>query len=232
MGLEQKDLRKHVNDFAQKAQNPEHRYASWDYCYNYFRKNHGKELKDNMFLSCGVIASYLASWGMYRGSSFLLKEKSSAHFRKLVEYLSTLDKSDWEIDVDKYDGESIKRILKIYDEVKKRVIDDKHKGITLVTKILLGVFAFVPAYDTYFCKTFVSIFNGCGFSTANSVKEKTLRCIKDFYDANKSDIDGLSKNYKTLDFETGNKTDICYTKAKIIDMFGFQYGKDGEEDSI
>jgi hypothetical protein len=229
MGLEQKDLRKHVNDFAQNAQNPQHRYVSWDYCYNYFKKNHGGYLKNNMFLSCGVIASYLASWGMYRGSSFLLKEKSSAHFKKLVEYLSNLDKSDWEIDVDKYDGANIERILKIYGEVKECVIDDGHRGITLVTKILLGVFAFVPAFDKYFCNTFGEIFDDCGF---RSVNEKSLNCIKSFYDNNKSVVDELSKNYKTLDFETGNKTDICYTKAKIIDMFGFQYGKDGEEDSI
>ena len=91
--------------------------------------------------------------------------------------------------------------------------------MTLITKILLGVFGFIPAFDSYFSDTFRDILDGrCGFRRVNS---NSLTCIKDFYDTNKLAIDKLSKETFTTDFLTGQKTTINYPKAKIIDMYGF-----------
>ena len=44
---------------------------------------------------------------------------------------------------------------------------------------------------------------------------------RDFF---KSTIDRLSSETYTKDFITGQETKINYTKAKIIDMYGFQLG--------
>ena len=90
--------------------------------------------------------------------------------------------------------------------------------MTLVTKIMLGVYGIIPAFDSFFTDTFRSIFkNECGFRSVNT---KSLNHIKQFYEHNKDDIDYWSTKIFTTDFLTGKKTNVNYTKAKIIDMYG------------
>lgn len=209
------DIEKIVNEYKTKS-NPDDRYTSFDYCYNYFRET--KDLTRDIEKSCLVLGFYLASWGMLRGSSFLL-QKSIKHFQPTIQYISTLDKSVWGIDVDKYDEENIKTIIRIYKEVKDRLIFKGNADVTLITKVLLGVFAFMPAFDNYFCNTFREITDRqCGF---RKVDLKSLTFIKTFYEVNKPAIDNLSKQTSTIDFITGQRTTINYPKAKIIDMYGF-----------
>ena len=54
-----------------------HRYKSWEHCYRYFKKNKNKEL--NYDYAALQLAFYLASWGMYRGSSILLWKDYKIH---------------------------------------------------------------------------------------------------------------------------------------------------------
>jgi len=61
----------------------------------------------------------------------------------------------------------------------------------------------------------------CGFRRVNT---NSLSCIKEFYENNKMTIDKLSSESFTTDFLTGQKTEINYPKAKIIDMYGFTVG--------
>lgn len=52
------------------------RYRSWEYCYEYFLRDRQQiDIKD----ACLNLAFYLASWGMYRGSSFLLQQDYIIH---------------------------------------------------------------------------------------------------------------------------------------------------------
>ncbi len=212
------NLEIHINEFKSKTGTTE-RYTSFDYCYNYFRNT--TDLNNDIEKSCLVLGFYLASWGMLRGSSFLL-QKSAKHFQKLIEYYSTLDKEIWLIDVDNYSIENNSKIIEIYNKTKENIIIENNSHLTLTTKILLGVFGFIPAYDKYFCKTFNELFkNKCGFTAVNT---NSLNCLKEFYDINKTTIDKLADKTNTTDFLTGQKTNITYPKAKIIDMFGFTNG--------
>ena len=164
----------------------------------------------------------MASWGMFRGSSFLL-QKSVKHFEPTIQFIFTLEESVWDIDVDKYDYGNIQTIIKIYEEISKRLIVNYNADLTLITKILLGVFGFIPAFDNFFCSSFRNISNGqCGFRIVNI---KSLTFIKKFYESNKNIIDRLSAETFTTDFLTGQKTNINYPKAKIIDMYGFISGQ-------
>ena len=52
-------------------------------------------------LSCLHLMTYLASWGMLRGASFLF-DKSIYYYKDLIINISKLDKSYFEIDVDNY----------------------------------------------------------------------------------------------------------------------------------
>jgi len=78
---------------------------------------------------------------------------------------------------------------------------------------MLGVFANIPAFDQYVKKS-LKIY---------SVNDRSLSKIKDFYEKNKSIFDSF-KIY-TFDFVTSQETDVIYTKAKLIDMYGFIDGK-------
>ncbi len=83
----------------------------------------------------------------------------------------------------------------------------------LITKIMLGVFANIPAYDQYFRKSL----------QLHSVDEKSLLKIKKYYDENKKTFD--SYKIYTFNFLTSQETNIIYTKAKLIDMCGFMDGQ-------
>lgn len=218
------DVEKSINQFLEgkdknKGRHPEERYASFDYCYNYFysfyQENRIPELADesNIQTSCFQIAFFLASWGMFRGSSFLI-EKSLKHYEELVRTISKMDPKLWEIDVDNYNKNNIELLMNCREEIIRALGEDNAKTWdTLVTKIMLGVFANVPAFDTYFCKNMgVTKFN-----------EENLMKIRVFYEKNKEIFD-KSKIY-TYDFLDPNKKVFRYTKAKLVDMCGFM----GEE---
>ena len=199
---------------------PMARYASFDYCFNYFQgfKNK-KELasRENIQNSCLHVAFYLASWGMLRGSSFLLN-KSIKYYESLIKYISEQDSSFWKIDVSNYSEDTIERLIKCSNDIKKILSDNgKYKvSDTLVTKIMLGVFGNVPAFDAYF-KT------GSGLGTFN---KKSLMSIHDFYtkDSYSELVSHEANKIKTFDYDSGKAGSRAYTKAKIIDMIFFIEG--------
>lgn len=208
-----------ISAFTAKQSDIQHRCYSFDFCYFHFRSS--KESGNiDIEKSCQILWSYLASWGMLRGSSFLL-QKNPAYLKDLVEWIYQQELSSWELDVPHYKDNS-DYILTLYKQAKAHLLKGKkHQDVTLVTKVLLGVFAIIPAYDSFFKKTFSEIAgNNCGFSVIN---KESLKIIHQFYMENKLEIEQLSKSINVLDFN-GQPTKYHYSKAKIIDMYGFQVG--------
>ena len=222
------DVKKSINEFLEgngknKGRKPEERYASFDFCYNYFysfyKENRLLELanEQNLQMSCLQIGFYLASWGMMRGSSFLL-EKSVKNFTDLIIAISKMERKRWEIDVEDYNKENILILLNCKEEIIEALSkNDRKTSDTLVTKTMLGVFANVPAYDGNF-KNFMKKNNYC-----QTFNQTSLNQIKMFYKKNKKIFD--SYEIYTFNFLTSKKTNIIYTKAKLIDMCGFIEGK-------
>jgi hypothetical protein len=216
----QTDISKMVAEF-QLENSPTDRYASFDYCYHYFHPTTANDLLGEIEKSCLSLGFYLASWGMLRGSSFLLN-KSVKYYEPLIRFIAGLDYSVWDIDADKYSEENIRTICSIYREIQRIIVNNGNSHLTLVTKIMLGVFGFIPAYDNFFGNTFRNIFQGiCGF---RSVNQKSLHCIKQFYVDNREEIDKYSSKIYVKEFATENDSGITYTKSKIIDMYGFNKG--------
>ena len=121
------DVKKSINQFLEgngknKGRKPDERYASFDFCYNYFysfyKRNKLNELPDgkNLQTSCLQLGFYLASWGMMRGSSFLL-EKSVKNYKNLIVTISKMNPKLWEIDVDTYDEDNIKLLLNCKQQI-------------------------------------------------------------------------------------------------------------------
>jgi len=222
-GVSEMNIKKAIDSFVQgkqknKGKQPNERYASFDYCYNYFygfyEKNKLDQLasKERLHESCLQIGFYLASWGMMRGSSFLL-EKSARNFKPLIVAISKMDRKLWEIDVDSYNDENIQLLIKCKEEIINALGKENNPSDTLITKIMLGVFGTVPAYDQYFRKSFkVYKFN-----------KKSLIKIKQFYEDNKEIFD--SYDLRTFDFITGEETKHKYSIAKLVDMCGFMDGQ-------
>ena len=73
--------------YKELQEQTESRYRSWEHCYTQFyeaRQNPERDNIDNLSLH---LAFYLASWGMYRGSSFLLQYDYTVHTSVVKEIL-------------------------------------------------------------------------------------------------------------------------------------------------
>ncbi len=104
------------------------RYRSWEHCYSHFIKARKSKKVDYDYLSL-QLAFYLASWGMYRGSSFLLQKDYKVHIPVVeellsekydvlagIEFVSFREKSNQQLLLD------INSFLeKYYDEIRKNV---------------------------------------------------------------------------------------------------------------
>jgi hypothetical protein len=196
---------------------PDARYASFDYCYNYFQsfREQGRTadlaLRDNMQLSCLQLGFYLASWGMFRGSSTLLR-KSVRHYEPVIEAIAAAPAEAWDLDADSYSAETWPLVQQLDQQIRKAFGHRRGVTTTLATKVMLGVFGNVPAFDTYF---------RTGFCAA-TFGPKAFGRLGRFYAEH---IDTIELNrIPTLDFNTGKQTSRQYSRAKVIDMIFFIEG--------
>ena len=193
------------------------RYKSWEHCYNAFKKY--RHDKDKTEFLCLHLSCFMASWGMLRGS-------------KLIEYDYFIHKDFvTEISNSKYDrlyddsfenNDLINELVDLINKLYLRKISKKAKitenyrlSDTFVTKILLGVFGCVPAYDRYF-KSAVSHYKVC----SRSFNEHSLIDLYSFYNLYFEEFENLRKRFAN--------EGVYYTPMKLIDMCFWQLGVDLE----
>lgn len=184
----------------------EGRYYSWNIVFNDFNKTlESKQNYDDDYLARSL-ALYLGSWGMLRRSSKLLTVYNylvhKPIIKILLENLIELKKYPENInEIDTYTNMVYNTIKKL----KTYYIDkDVSTTDTLITKILLGTSASTPAYDTNF-KLFLK-----ENKITQVLSQKSLKEIWYFYFQQES----LCYNYPPM---------------KLIDMAGFQFGKEMRE---
>lgn len=196
------------------ARDPSARYTSFDYCFNHFQQHRGAVKAwgepTGMEVSCLHLGFYLASWGMLRGSAELM-QRSVRHLVPLIEAIADVPAEVWDLDLVDYDKDGIDLVHRTSADVRDALRPLQASDI-LVTKVMLGVFGCVPAFDTYFKK-------GFGVSTFS---KGSLHLVGEFYRANPAQIDALRQ--PTLDFTTGQPTTRLYTRAKVVDMIFFIKG--------
>ncbi len=134
-------LNNYFNDLKSRKH---HSNLSWENCYTFFYNNRNKILNDETLLEAAALqlAFYLASWGMYRGSAFI-RNYDHTVFKDLIKELLTNCKNLWTDDITWDD-------LKNANDIVNNYFDKNTPSQTLITKILMGVFGCVPAYDRYF----------------------------------------------------------------------------------
>jgi hypothetical protein len=187
-----------------------HRYKSWEHCYTYFTKENAK-----IDTACLQMAFYLASWGMYRGSSFLLWKDYLIH-KDVVERL--LSKRHLQrIDFTKATKQNIEEIFKLLYWVKDwyqnniKFINGKEKKVnvtdTLATKIILGALGCIPAYDRYFIDGIRTV--GLHYS---GLKPANFTSVVNFYDYNHVEFESAKRTIL-------EKSGINYPPMKLVDMY-------------
>jgi len=122
---------------------------SWKLCYDYFGSVDDCFDADEAALR---LAYYLASWGMYRGSSKTRNLFYTA-FVEVVCYLRSGEVADLRNvsirDSIASSSDIIGLVQKIREKLPKGELVSSETD-TLITKIMLGAHAIMPAYDRYF----------------------------------------------------------------------------------
>lgn len=201
------------------------RYKSWEHCYKIFGENQNNTNEETIDYLCLHLAFYLASWGMYRGSSFLLQKDYKVHKKAVLE----MQKPEYNRLRNATPDELLKEenLLKLYDltgkleeiyqEIKDSVSKSKTKvSDTLITKILMGVYGCVPAYDRY-VKYTIKEYNLGNNNFRNPI---VLKDICKVYENFKIIIDSERDKINSYGFE--------YPFMKVIDIFLWQIGYDDD----
>lgn len=199
------------------------RYRSWEHCYKCFHDARNNPNCDYDYLSL-QLAFYLASWGMYRGSSFLLQKDYRVHIPVVEELLKTQYDCLSGIECRDLKNRNVQEQLEklslfmvdFYDTIRKSVKKEEIKAqlsTTLITKILMGVLGCVPAYDRYFIEGIKSR----KITTAN-YNIKSLLGLAEFYEKNRDRLESARKQMSVYG--------MPYPQMKLLDMGFWQIGFD------
>ena len=203
----------------------QHRYTSWEICYQAFDSFDDKE-----FLSLHL-AGYLASWGMYRGSSGLLQKNYLIHTGAIdkIEKASILRCTPTR----EIRPEDIDRLLKLIKELQtyyRSITYVKENGVskritatdTLISKIILGTLGCLPALDRYYLIGAQDYFQKQGNKQKiNDLKSNSLETLLAF-------IHNKYEEILLAQQQIRKTRNIYYPVMKICDMFFWQIDYDIE----
>lgn len=160
--MQQNEIYQRISEVYRDGRPVNHRYLSWQHCQLFFDAER-KARRPNLDLCSLHLGFYLASWGMYRGSSFLLQKDYLVH-KPVVECLL---EEQWQplFDTDrrilKGDTELPEQIWALAGNIRRHYHeayaatkgrekkDEKDVSATLITKIMMGVMGCTPAYDEF-----------------------------------------------------------------------------------
>jgi hypothetical protein len=197
-----------------------HRYRSWEHCYGYFRRarRHGLlRQRDHAALQLGF---YLASWGMYRGSSFLLQRAYTVH-RGIIDLIAEKRCDElWNTDFGarETDRQLIPQVTDLITAIRRvyrpfaPTTGSAQPTDTLITKVILGTFGCLPACDRYFIDGFKR--QGFKYSYLNST---FVERVLDFCHEH---LAALRQQQSRIEQRGG----IRYPFMKLVDMYFWQIG--------
>ena len=233
--LKEYPINETVSTFFDKFE--ETRYLSWDHCYKYFQNNiknialKNEELNEEVLDIASLhLGFYLASWGLISGSTFLLQSDYKIH-KSLIENIIVNHeyKKLWDFDFSSnneeieaflcllFDKESgmINAIKKSYPDAKNSKGNDAIPSDTLTTKIIMGIFGCIPAYDGFFMKGlwYANNLNTFNSSFIQKLSKDSMKKLIDFY----------QENY--MEWTNIKEDKSCnYPVMKLIDMYFWKIG--------
>jgi len=204
-----------------------HRYRSWEHCYEYFHGTTREDLAADRDQAALQLGFYLASWGMYRGSSFLLQHAYTAHSGVIDQLLAPQFTVLWEQEFGGGDNDT--ELLPVIEEVIRAVreayrpfapaAESRQASDTLVTKVILGTLGCLPACDRYFIDGFKIEKNKYSYLNAKFV-ERVLQFSR-------HNLRDLREEQERISRSGG----IHYPLMKLVDMYFWQIGYNHAEDT-
>lgn len=197
------------------------RSRSWEHCYRVFRDARTDPSPDYDYLSLHL-AFYLASWGMYRGSSFLLQKD----YKVLVPVVEKILKPEYDClfglacaDVRNDDVRA--QYTKLYDDIAYHFWPIRNEvagrevaspvSPVLITKILMGTLGCVPAYDRFF-QDGVATYK----VTTQEYSTNSVLKLVDFYEEHNDRLEEARRRMRV--------GDLTYPQMKLLDMGFWQIG--------
>ena len=181
-----------------------HRFLSWDICYEKFQSTTNDDL-----LSLHL-AFFLASWGMYRGSSQLLQNNYLIHREAVQIILSNPHPKDLLPPTSEAYCSQLKPLIqRLKTHYRQHSISPTD---TLISKIILGTTALSPALDRYFIEGVKS--KGEKFTC---LSDESLMALHNYTIAHNQEISAC----KELVLKRINKN---YPSMKIIDIYFWTLG--------
>ena len=193
-----------------------HRYRSWEHCYGFFRQIPPAELVARRDLAAMQLGFYLASWGMYRPSGFLLDYAYTAHLG-VIDCLARpefLPLWKTEFGGEENDSRLIPTMVLAIQAVKEAYKEFGQATDTLATKVILGTLGCLPACDRYFISGFRS--QDLTYSRPNV---PFIKGVRSFCRDNINEI-------RAEQLRIENRTGVHYPLMKLIDMYFWQIGLD------
>ena len=200
--------------YKDHLQEPHQRYRSWEHCYHHFRKRQRFKSKGDFDIAALHLAFYLASWGMYRGSSQILKKDYKIHIPVVHVLVSPKYDSLWKLDFETValDGPEVHLVFGLAQDIQKALEQSDIKPTpTLITKIIMGTIGCTPAYDRYFVAGVKSL----GKFPA-SFKHKGYCGVIQFYQNN-------AKEFQKVQVIVSNGR-VKYPPMKLADMYFHSLG--------
>ncbi len=214
--------RKILNFYSQLEGDENHRYKSWEHCYAYFCKKDA-----DLDAACLHLAFYLASWGMYRGSSFLLWKDYLIH-KEVVEYLLSKKRLQG-LNPSKATEEDFTEIFQLIAWIKSwyqeniEFVNGESRAVnvtdTLSTKIILGALGCIPAYDRFF----IDGIRKTGLSYSG-IKPANFKSLVQYYKNNNAQFSSAAN-------EILKKSGIIYPPMKLVDMYFWEIGFESDQKS-
>lgn len=197
------------------------RPQSWDFCYEHFL-DMNRAISDRE-ASCMQLGYYLASWGMLRGGSYLFKKTNARHYLNVISVAEEYENEVRQVTPDQFSSHHVQDLLvSLYNDLAAQLLPEGGRGITLVTKTIMGIWGVFPSLDRYFMNTFNGFAKSAGQRRLFSrFTTNTIEFLGEFYETHRDELDGLAGEYRTVNFQTGQASEHKYPVAKIIDIYGF-----------
>jgi len=195
-----------IEAYIKENNKPTQRYNSWNHCYKAF--NDLSKSDEELALHLGF---YLASWGMYRGSSQLLQKDYTVHL-KMVEVIRLFQDLRC---IMEYEA-SVKDLDRIIALIQATKVVYKSFNVsptnTLVTKIILGTLGCLPAYDRFF----IAGIKQCK-EPFTTLSKTSLTKLLGYVEQHKQELQTIKQEKKLQG----------YPLMKLVDMYFWQIGYEG-----
>lgn len=150
-------------------------------------------------------------------------ETNLLHYQGVIEVIEKHNENLLGWDVSDYlDAAKYEQFSLAWTDLRVALVPEGRASLTLVSKVMMGVWGCVPSFDTYFVATFKSLAQTRGERGAwNRAGKDALGMLHEVDEQHADEIESVRDRYPVWDFASGGPSEQRMTRAKVLDIFGF-----------